>query len=188
MVSARTYEFMLWGGAALAFIGLVGAIVRESLHSSRTIRARSNKQPPPRRKIIGWMPLAWLIIGVALVVWAYGYDLDVLVVSDGDSGEVVTRLGVARGVDPDLMKVDAKPIFRRLWVENRSSREVRVETVQYGGYQLYNGPPPQIPAIRLPPNSTAAFDRIEHIGPNDVPPDKTMGDSYAGASKIWLTW
>lgn len=187
MVSAGTYEFMLWGGAALAVVGLVGAIVRESLHSSRVIRARSSKQPPPRRSIIGWMPLAGLVVGVALVVWAYGYDLDVLVVRDGDGG-LVTQLGVAREVDPDLTKIDAKPIFHRLWVENRSSREVRIETVQYGGQMMYGGAPPEIAPLRLPPNSVAAFDRIDHIGPKDVPPDEAMGDRYAGTSKLWLTW
>jgi hypothetical protein len=179
---------MLWGGAVLAAVGLVGAIVRESLHSSRTIRARSNKQPPPRRSLLGWMPAAWVVIGVASVAWAWGYDLDMLVVRDGDSGEVVTERGVARGIDPSLTMVDTKPIFRRLWIENRSSHDVRIEIVEYGGYQLYGGPPPERPPIRLPPRSTTAVDRIDHIGPTDIPPDKTMGDSYAGASKYWLTW
>jgi hypothetical protein len=188
MLSAGGYKFMLWGGAALAVVGLVGAIVRESLHSSRVIRARSNKQPRPRRSILGWMPLAWLVIGAALVVWTYGYDIAVLVVRDGDSGEVVYQLGIARDIDPDLKQVDAKAIFPRLWLENRSSREVRVETVQYGGQMMYGGAPPEHPPLRLPPNSVAAFDRIDHIGPNDVPPDEAMGDRYAGTSKLWLTW
>ena len=165
-------QVLMYGGLALAVLAI--AVVRHRMRNASSL-PRANvvgTKGAARQLLARWWPALAIIGGIALFYWSYVHKIEYVIVRDGEHGPTVVRryganrtsaIPFAPGVEPPGQSFGSDPV----WVENLSTRTVRVETTQYGR-ALGLGGSPQV----LPPNTSAHFVHIDHIGPSDPPPSQ----------------
>jgi hypothetical protein len=167
-------QLLMYGGLVLAAVAVV-VIVR--------LRHRI------RQRWLRWLPPLAIPIGLVLFYWSYTHRFEYVIVRDGDHGPTITRrysadripeVSLAPGVHPPTESFGSEPV----WVINLSQRIVHVRSVQYGRSLAIDNSPTVIP-----PNTSAHFVHIDHIGPRDIPPAEVNDDVNIGiAFREWLTW
>ena len=173
MLSPLVRSIALYGSLALIAGALLVFYRRDAAAKVPTAIARGRASHALRRRLVRVAPLLGLALGVLGAVYIWSQENDVVVVTDAGARRMVL-LGDRPPAAPD----------DRVWVINRSTHVVRVETVQYG--RGYFGPDQPI-VIR--PGETRGFYQIDHVGPDDPPPDHvddTVGMNVA--FREWLTW
>lgn len=190
MISGVVRIIGMYGGLAVA--GLMIAWLayarrfRAQLPDARVVTNRG----AIRTLLLRWTrPLA-IALGLALFLWAWAHDVEYVVVTDSAAGPTGERR-YSWKIKPDLRLAPGKsPVVRDygtddpVWVLNRSTRVVRVETVHYGAGIGLGGE-----AFDIPPNTSAHFRRIDYIGPHHKPPQEVRERKGLGiASREWLTW
>ena len=139
-----------------------------------------------KRLLATYLPIGMVVVGLGLAYLMYFRAIEVLVVEGtGTHLEVKRRYSLSL---PDTPLAPKEQLSREprddVWVINRATRDVRVESVTYGKTFPFGSAPTVIP-----PNTAATFNDIDHIGPEDPPP-KTVRDSVkmGMAFRHWLTW
>ena len=188
IIPARYSALVFNGSLVLIGVGILATIVVMSLRSSRELRAKKAGQPRPPRSIFAWVAPLLIVAGAATQVWDYGFDTEVWVVTDASDGALRAEHGIARSKPEDMViiPVSFEP-FHPLWVINRSSHTLRLETLQYGSTPMYLRTDPT-PPLEIPPASAVDVNSVDYVGPDDKPADKVLGSREYGASRRWLTW
>jgi hypothetical protein len=189
----------IWVRWALIGVGLLGAVLgiavwrdRRNRPASKVAEARVvGGRAATVRALATWGPIAVIPLGLALAYWAYGHDIEYLIVSDGAGGEpeVARRMGSDREPEDVPLapgvKQNRDSYFDPTWVINRSKVLVRVESVSYGRSLGWGPDEPDL----IPPGTAAHFTEIEHVGPGDPPPSSVTDDTGIGMDfRNWLTW
>ena len=189
----------IWVRYALIGVGLLAAVIAIAVLRDRSKRPASKVaearvlggRGAARRALAKWGPIATIPLGIALAYWAYGHDIEYLIVTDGDGGEpeVARRMGSDREpADVPLapgVKKNRDSFMDPTWVINRSSTLVRVESVSYGRSLGWGPDKPDL----IPPGTAAHFTEIEHVGPGDPPPGQVTDETGIGMDfRNWLTW
>ncbi|MDQ3363939.1 MAG: hypothetical protein M3680_00705 [Myxococcota bacterium] len=188
MLSSTVRAVAMYGALALALAGLVVVWTkRRGRAVSHRPGAAAIGRPAWRATLSRWAPITIIPVGLGVAYWVKGHSIEVMLVSDGAAGPRVERK-LARSIDAPVAEGAwselPNPLLDPLWVVNRSTRGVRVETLQYGGQVALANPP-----VLLPPGTSGAFYRIEYVGPRDQPADRVLGSRLIGsASRYWLTW
>jgi hypothetical protein len=188
ILSAKASQFLFYGSLVMIGVGMLATFVVFSLRSSREIAAKKEGLPRPARSILFWVAPLAIVAGGLAQIFAYGYNVDVWLVTDSGYGTPTAEHGIARSIDSDLTEVKSDHILDRLWVINRSSHDVRIETVHYGPTYAFGERIEPTPPLRIPPGSVAHVMNVDYVGPDDNPASQVLGDRQYGASRAWLTW
>ncbi len=191
MMTSAVRAVAMYGATALALVGIVAVWMRwraRGRAAGRLPGAAVIGRPAWRNAVSRWTPIAAIPLGLAIAYWVKGHSIEVLLVVDGDGGPRVERK-LARHIDAPVvdgsLAVSEDDFLPPSWVVNRSTRTVRVETVQYGGL----GDPKRDEPVLLPPGTAGAFHQIEYVGPRDSPPQQAMVMRVLGVDfRYWLTW
>ncbi|HEY5926101.1 MAG TPA: hypothetical protein VIV11_30655 [Kofleriaceae bacterium] len=182
-------QVLMYGGLAVAALA-VASLVHASRLRGELPRAKvMTRKGELRRLLVRWLrPLA-SVLGIAMFFWAFVHNIEYVIVTDGAEGPTAERrysyednpnVAIAPGTSSPSKAQRHDPV----WVVNRSTRTVRVQTVQYGGGLSFGAAP-----IEIPPSTAAHFRRIDFIGPRDVPPNEVRESHSLGMSfREWLTW
>jgi hypothetical protein len=196
VVPALVYKVLLYGALATAVIGLIGFKVRGEIRRERAREAHvpgatvvGGRGQQLRRALAHWFPWLALLGGLGGALLVYKVSTDLVIVTDRDGVPHAERR-VQIGGTPDYPLAPGtgapKDSFTDdVWVVNRSSHTVRIESIQYGGTIGFGGDPTEIP-----PGTAATASHIDYIGPDDPPPS-TITEDTAGlhlAFRDWLTW
>jgi hypothetical protein len=180
----------MYGGlgiAALTIVVIVDARRRppSKVPDAKVVSASAER----RRTLLRWLPALLIVGGLVLFYWSYIHKYEYVFVSDGANGPDVTRrYGTERvpnvTLAPGVTAPDSSWGSDPVWVINRSTRTVHVKTINYGRMLGFGSDPRQIP-----PNTSAHFLHIDHVGPSDVPPHEVRDEANIGMSfREWLTW
>jgi hypothetical protein len=183
-------QVLMYGGLVFAVLAL--AVLRHRIRNTSSL-PRANvvgTKGAARQLLSRWWPALAIIVGIGLFYWSYTHKIEYVIVRDGASGPEVTRrygasrvshIPLAPGVElPQRDTFGMDPV----WVENLSTRTVQVKTIRYGR-SLGFGNEPTI----IPPNTSAHFLHIDHVGPFDQPPQQVKDEVNLGmSSREWLTW
>jgi hypothetical protein len=184
-------QILMFGGPMLAVLGI--AVIRDRMRA----RARGgvpeaavvDRRRDRRQLILRWLPIAFIPLGLGTSCWALKHDVEWIVVRDGDGGpEAVRRMSadfdpghpLAPGVKPP-----GDSLGDTTWVVNESTTAVRVVSRSYG--KSLGWDPER--TTHIPPGTTAHFNEIEHVGPDDPLPHTVTDSTGMGmAFRDWLTW
>jgi hypothetical protein len=176
MISSLTHDILYYGGIVGVLVGMFGAILSRP----------AGNPTVSRKKMLGFLGV--MVASGLAVWWVAGYSTEVVLVTESD-GHVSATRGMVRSIDDDL-KHDASGggsiLHDDVWVLNRTSKELKLVTIQYGhAFGFDNGP------TLIPPGTAVRATRIDHIGPGDRPPQQVKVDkalSNIGDFREWLTW
>jgi hypothetical protein len=189
MITATVRIIGMYGGLAIAGLAFAWLAYSRRFASQLPDARVVTNRGAIRTLLSRWLrPLA-IVLGLALFVWAWAHDVEYIVVTDARDGLAAERhytwktepdLPLAPGAVPFAGEYNGDPV----WVLNRSTRVVRVQSVQYGGGFSLGGQP-----FKIPPGTSAHFRRIDYVGPNDRPPSEIRDTSSLSiAFRDWLTW
>jgi hypothetical protein len=142
------------------------------------------------RGITKWLPLSCLFGGVIGACNLKRHQHDVIRVHDVDGEPVASRM--VRLTEPDYTLAPGQKRselgFEDTWVLNESSRNVYLETIDYGRSLGFG---PSAP-IEIPPGTAVTIYTVEYIGPNNRPPEaldvKGFEAKMGSTSRSWLRW
>lgn len=189
LLSSVARYSILFGGLVIAVIGIVQvkAQFERYLVVARQAALDGAAGRAPRFIVRRVLPFAAILVGIVIAWWAFSHNREYIIVTDDDDGQpsAVRRYGLDSANDlPIAPRENARNDSDDVWVLNRSSRTVRVETVYYGRSLGMGGEP-----TRIPPGTWAHATEIDHIGPGDSPPAQVTDRTTIGfAMRHWVTW
>jgi len=145
-------------------------------------------QGKPKEAYLSWLRWVLLVGGLAMTGLMYFQTTDVvLVTGDGEEVTAERKIRLFGSSDYTLAPGQKGPDWMMsdpTWVVNRSRFTVKVVSVQYGRSFGF-GSDPDI----IPPATAAAFYHVDHIGPDDQPPNQVRDEYKIGMdTRNWLTW
>jgi hypothetical protein len=171
-----------------ALWGLVDRLLRH-VKSELPVAVVASGRVRTRSRLLGFV----MVIGLAGLWWQCSHSTNIVLVTDGDDGPIVTRGVWLGGIDGYAKAAGhAGPSNDGAeWIDNRSSTEVFVDDIDYGfarslllaGLETRPRPP-----RRVAPDTMYAVPSVDFVGPSSPPSEIFISETAHGKRYVWLHW
>ncbi len=184
LIPTWLYSGVYYGLIAVVFVALVVFLNRRTQHGvAGTLPNARLVATPLLARIRPRLPIACMIAGPVCAWLLHHYSYETFVVSDGEFGPQDVRM-MALGEPAERPPGDHD--FEQVWVLNRSSIDIRIETKSYG-----RSVGPSEPIVIVPGGAITTYS-IDYVGPDHPPPSRLEVDGIeaklSSTTRSWLTW
>ncbi len=189
LLPAIVKSIVFWGGLVIAGFALIIFKVMAEETQEKTASNLPEATIAGKKKDAYWSWLRWVLLigGLGLSALMYFQTTDVILITgDGENVTAERKVRLLGSSDYKLAPGHKTSdwVTDPTWVVNRSTHTVSVGSVSYGRNLGFGSD-----KTMIPPDTAAAFTRIEHIGPDDKPPGSVRDEYKLGMdTRYWLTW